>query len=90
MKVSVRELKSRLSEYLNLAEAGEEVIITSHRRPVARLVRARREEIRGDLKETLNAIPGVHWQGGKPVGGRGVSLLDRGKTAAEMVLEDRK
>jgi len=79
-----------LSEYLNLAEAGEEVIITSHRRPVARLVRARRKKIRGDLKEALNAIPGVRWEGGKPVGGRGVSLLDRGKTAAEMVLEDRK
>ena len=36
--VSVATLKQKLSEYLRLVEQGDEVVVTSHRRPVARLV----------------------------------------------------
>src|SRR6185437_6632795 len=36
--VGVRDLKARLSEYLDRIEAGETVIITRHGRPVGRLV----------------------------------------------------
>jgi prevent-host-death family protein len=38
VEVSVRELKNRLSEYLRRAQAGEEVVVTSHGRAVGRLV----------------------------------------------------
>lgn len=38
MEVSVRELKNRLSEYLRRAQAGEEVVVTSHGKAVGRLV----------------------------------------------------
>ncbi len=38
MTTSVRELKDHLSKYLRRVQSGEEVIITSHRRPVAKLV----------------------------------------------------
>jgi len=41
MQISVRELKSRLSEYLRKAATGEEVVVTSHGRAVARLVAPR-------------------------------------------------
>ena len=37
-KVAVRELKDRLSEYLRRVEAGEELIVTSRGKPVARLL----------------------------------------------------
>ncbi|MFW6732790.1 MAG: type II toxin-antitoxin system Phd/YefM family antitoxin [Synechococcus sp.] len=37
MQVAVREFKNRLSELLRRAEAGEEIVVTSHGRPVARL-----------------------------------------------------
>jgi antitoxin (DNA-binding transcriptional repressor) of toxin-antitoxin stability system len=37
MNVAVRELKDHLSEYLKRAKNGEEVVITSHGKPVARL-----------------------------------------------------
>jgi antitoxin (DNA-binding transcriptional repressor) of toxin-antitoxin stability system len=33
----VRELKDRLSKYLHRAEAGEEVVVTSHGRPIVRM-----------------------------------------------------
>ena len=36
--VNVATLKQKLSEYLRLVEQGDEVVVTSHRRPVARLV----------------------------------------------------
>jgi prevent-host-death family protein len=38
MDVGVRELKSKLSEYLNRAAAGEAITVTDRGRPVARLV----------------------------------------------------
>lgn len=36
--VSVATLKQKLSEYLRFVEQGDEVVVTSHRRSVARLV----------------------------------------------------
>ncbi len=36
-RVSIAVLKARLSEYLNAAKAGEEVIVTDRNKPVARL-----------------------------------------------------
>lgn len=36
MQVAIREFKNRLSELLKRAEAGEEIVVTSHGRPVAR------------------------------------------------------
>lgn len=38
MQISVTEAKGRLTELLRLAEAGDEVILTRHGQPVARLV----------------------------------------------------
>ena len=39
-EANVAMLKQRLSHYLRLVEAGQEVVVTSHRRPVARLTSA--------------------------------------------------
>ena len=36
-RVAVRELKARLSEYLAMVKAGEEVVVTGRGKPVARL-----------------------------------------------------
>jgi prevent-host-death family protein len=46
--VSVATLKSNLSRYLAAVKKGKELIITSHRHPVARL--APLEETEADLK----------------------------------------
>jgi prevent-host-death family protein len=37
MDVGVRELKSKLSEYLARTAAGEEIVVTDRGRPIARL-----------------------------------------------------
>jgi prevent-host-death family protein len=38
MDVGIRELKSRLSEFLARVAAGEELVVTDRSRPVARIV----------------------------------------------------
>ena len=37
-KVKVNEVREHLAKYLSEAEKGEEIIITKHSRPIARLV----------------------------------------------------
>ena len=37
-QVGIRELKARLSEYLALVKAGEEVVVTERGRSIAKLV----------------------------------------------------
>lgn len=37
-RVNVAILKEKLSQYLRQVEEGEEVVVTSHKRPVARIV----------------------------------------------------
>ena len=38
MTVNVATLKEKLSHYLGLVRRGEEVVVTSHRHPVARIL----------------------------------------------------
>jgi len=40
MVVGVAELRQRLAHYLELAAAGEEIVVTDRGRPIARLVAA--------------------------------------------------
>ncbi len=49
-RASVAELKARLSEFLAVAKAGEEVVITERGKPVARLT---------GLPDSLSDGPGV-------------------------------
>lgn len=37
--VGVRDLKARLSEYLDKAKLGDEIVVTEHGKPIARLVK---------------------------------------------------
>lgn len=97
MEVSVRELKNHLSQILSAARAGEEVTVTSHKRVIARIVGvpgaaaeacdgltgAQRVALRGLLAEGA-----ATWQGGKPKGGSGRTVIE-GHTMAETILEER-
>jgi len=44
-RVAVRDLKARLSEYLALVKAGEEVVVTERGKPVARLAPLRSYQV---------------------------------------------
>jgi len=44
VQTSIRDLKNYLSQYLRRAQRGEEIVVTSHNRPEARLIPASSEE----------------------------------------------
>lgn len=94
MEVSVRELKDGLSEYLRRVARGEEVIVTSRGRPVARLgpLPATSAEQRLASREQMAAVPGLRvGRGGRPRGSADPIRVGRGeRQLSELVLEDRR
>jgi prevent-host-death family protein len=95
MEISVRELKSRLSEYLRRVADGEEMVVTSHGKAVARLVapRSTRRNRASELEEAvalLRSQPWVRPGKGRPRLPKYVLQLKAGeKTLAEIVSEER-
>lgn len=93
MDVSVRELKSRLSEYLRRARAGEEVHVTLRGRRVARLVaEAPDAEPEQAALQRLDAQPWITRpaEAGRPVGLAEPPRIAAGeKVLADFVSEDR-
>lgn len=55
-EVGAFEAKNKLSALLDRVEQGEEVTITRHGRPVARLVPANREVDRAQIQEALQRM----------------------------------
>ena len=87
MRVAMHELKSGLSRYVAKARAGEVIEITSHDKPVARLIGVPAGSPAGIA--TLVARGAATWGGGKPALHPPVVLSPGGKTLSEMLLEDR-
>ncbi len=67
MNVAVRELKDHLSEYLNRAAAGEEVVVTSHGKPIARLAPLKQCHDDESAIERLRSKPWVRPGKGEPL-----------------------
>lgn len=85
-KVGVEALKDDLGEYLRLAQAGERIVITQGGRSVAMLISLGESARRAwELVESGDA----DWAGGKPAGARH-KPRSRGKSASDIVLEDRR
>lgn len=60
MRVGIRELRQRLKYYVETARDGEDVIITDHGRPVARLAPMEERTIDRLIREGLAAPPSRH------------------------------
>ena len=87
MHVAVRELKSNLSRLLALAQDGEVIEVTSHNKPVARIVGTPPQANEGLRQLMANGV--LSWNGGKPNFAPALTLLSVSKPIAQMVLEDR-
>ena len=83
--VGVKELKARLSGYIDKVYKGEQVIITEHGRGVAIIspISKERRVIRSLIESGKS-----HWAGGKPRGLVGVKI--RRKPLSETILEERR
>jgi len=88
LSVGVRELKTRLSEYLRQVKAGRTIVITEHGQPVGRIVPAaqsRDEKIQAMIQAGLIAWSGKKLKPTKPV------ARTRGKkTVSDLVIENRE
>jgi prevent-host-death family protein len=87
MHVAIRELKASLSRVLARARAGEVIEITSHSRPIARIVGI--PDDAADGLRRLVASGAATWAGGKPMFDAPLALRPAGTPVSQMVSEDR-
>jgi prevent-host-death family protein len=87
-EVAIETLNARLGDYLRRARQGERILITEHGHSVALLIPAEGSEPARRAWGLVEA--GVaSWSGGKPEGTR-QKPRSRGKSASDIVLEDRR
>ncbi|KAF0162011.1 MAG: prevent-host-death family protein [Rhodocyclaceae bacterium] len=87
MLVAIRELKSNLSRVLALAQGGEVIEVTSHSKPIARIVGIPPQADEGLRRLMASGV--LSWNGGKPQLAPAQALAPGGKSLEQMVLEDR-
>jgi prevent-host-death family protein len=87
-QVGVRELKNQLSRYLKMVQNGEEILVTERGRFVARIVPAEMLSLKQAMEPLLREGL-VQWSGGKPRGASRRPVI-RGRTLADIVIEDRR
>lgn len=89
-QVGVKALKDRLSEYLRRAQGGERIVITDRGAPLALLAPLEEsEEVRKAWELVASGL--ATWSGRKFTPPRRPAVLrPGGKTASEIVLEDRR
>lgn len=83
----MHQLKSGLSRYVAQAQAGEIIEITSHDKPVARIIGIPAAGSVGITR--LLSCGAAQWTGGKPALRPAVELAVGGKAVSDLVLEDR-
>jgi prevent-host-death family protein len=85
VSVGIKELKAKLSSYIDIAMEGDQVIITEHGREVAIITPISKE--RRAISSLVNAGM-AHWSGGKPKGLVGIKI--KGRPLSETILEERR
>ena len=88
---ALRELRTNVDKYISLVKKGEEVLITDHGKPVARLSQPSSED--KTLEERLAPLIAegwVHPPTKKNKAPHGRPIVAKGKPASEMVIEDRR
>ena len=89
MNVGVRDLKANLSRYLRRVSAGATITVTDRGRAIATIQPAAPAAGQAWVRAMV-AEGRARWQGGKPIGlSPRTKLRGRGKTASEMLIEDR-
>ncbi|MBM9591434.1 type II toxin-antitoxin system prevent-host-death family antitoxin [Leptospira sp. 201903075] len=89
--VGVRDLKAKLSEYLDKARLGDEVIVTDHGKPIARLIKEPNKQKSTIEKMYLLAEKGMIQLPSKDKQSKSITpLKTKSKmTASDILLNDR-
>ena len=86
--VGVRDLKARLSHHLDRVRAGQRLVVTEHGRPVAS-IQPVEESADTEWIRRLVSAGRASWSGGKPKGTPRPIAAKPGKSASDIVTEDR-
>jgi prevent-host-death family protein len=87
-RAGVRDLKARLSRYLQRVKDGDTILITEHGRPVARLVPVKESPV--DRLEALEQSGIVAWNGRKLRPIHPATRPSGGRSVAALIVEDRE
>jgi len=85
ISVGIRDLKAKLSSYVDKVCHGEKVVITEHGKEVALIIPISNERI---TVKSLISNGKAKWSGGKPKGLKGIKI--KGKPLSRTVLEERR
>ena len=88
--VGISALRDHLGKYLHLARGGEKVVVTDQGRPVAVLTGIEEDQ---EIRQAWDLVDAglADWNGAKPMGSKKpVKLRGGGKSAAEIVIQDRR
>ena len=90
ISVGVRELKNNLSKFLRSVKSGEEIVVTDHGKPVARMVQERPEADSVDEALRRMEAEGLITRATKPLR-KNIPMPPKvpGKPLSEIVIEDR-
>ena len=83
--VGIKELKDKLSGYVDKVRHGEEIVVTDRGKEIAMVIPISRER---EAVKGLSDAGKVRWSGGKPAGLKGVKV--KGKSLSRTVLEGRR
>jgi prevent-host-death family protein len=86
ISVGIKELKEKLSGYVDKVRHGEEIVVTDRGKEIALVIPISSE------RRTVKRLVGsgrAAWTGGKPQGMKGVKAK-KGGSLAKTVLEDRR
>ena len=92
MQVAIRELKNHLSKYLKQVQTGEEIIVTTHGKPIARFCQLEPTEELSSANSLQNILWVRKYKNGKPMGlpANQRIKLSPGKSLSDIMLEDRE
>ena len=88
MNVAVHQLKAKLSQLLARAQSGEVIEVTSHQKPIARIVGIPKSSEEPLSSMILNGS--LSWNGQKPTLEPPIQLLGSGKSLSSLIQEDRR
>ncbi|HSB52106.1 MAG TPA: type II toxin-antitoxin system prevent-host-death family antitoxin [Dissulfurispiraceae bacterium] len=85
LSAGIKELKAKLSSYVDRVRSGEQVIVTEHGEEVALIV-----PISAERRAAMSLVRDgkAQWHGGKPRGLKGLGI--RGKALSQTILEERR
>ena len=88
MRVGIRELKSKLSEYMRWVKSGQTIVVTERGKPIGQIV-----PVKASLEERLNGMVAAglaEWDGKKLKPYKPVAINRGERQVSDLVIEDRQ